>query len=359
MRLGVAAYHLDALGDQRPLVRRVADREADSGAVTNAMTLLQLVMLDQINSGEWDAAERTGKRGLDLTATHGYALFAHQYHGFLGLIAAWRGDTEGATAALNRLDRWARPRGVGHLTQLAEAIGAAAHLTTGDFEGAYAYAGGLTAPGTFTPYSQQALRTLLDLVESAVHTGRTAQARAHAVAARDQGLPAISPRLAFLTAAALAMTEDDTRAREAFERAVAHPAGAEFPFELARVRLAQGMWLRRARERAAARTCFEQAAEIFDRLGAAPWARRTRAELRAAGAATGRSAHVAATALTAQERQIAELAASGLSNKEIGARLFLSPRTVGAHLYRVFPKLGISSRASLRDALAGNSAEAE
>lgn len=358
MRLGVAAYYLDALGDQRPLVRRVADREADSGAVTNAMTLLQLVMLDQINSGEWDAAERTGRRGLDLTAVHGYALFAQQYHGFLGLVAAWRGDMEGATAALNRLDRWARPRGVGHLTQLAEAIGAAAHLTAGDFEGAYAYASGLTAPGTFTPCSQQALRTLLDLVESAVHTGRTAQARAHAEAARDQGLPAISPRLDFLTAAALAMTEDDTRAREAFERAVAHPAGAEFPFELARVRLAQGMWLRRARERAAARTVLEQAAEVFDRLGAAPWARRARAELRAAGAAAAQGGHGAAAALTAQERQIAELAASGLSNKEIGARLFLSPRTVGAHLYRVFPKLGISSRASLRDALAGNSTEA-
>ncbi|MEU8946763.1 AAA family ATPase [Streptomyces sp. NPDC048489] len=358
MRLGVAAYYLDALGDQRPLVRRVADREADSGAVTNAMTLLQLVMLDQINSGDWDAAERTGLRGLDLTAVHGYALFAQQYHGFLGLVAARRGDLEAATAALNRLDRWARPRGVGHLTQLAEAIGATAHLTAGDFEGAYSYASGLAAPGTFTPYSQQALRTLLDLVESAVHTGRAAQARAHAVAARDQGLPAISPYLGFLTAAALAMTEDDTRAGAAFERAVAHPAGAEYPFELARVRLAQGMWLRRARERSAARAVLAQAAEAFDRLGAAPWARRARAELRAAGAAAAPGADGPAAALTAQERQIAELAASGLSNKKIGARLSLSPRTVGAHLYRVFPKLGISSRASLRDALAGNSAEA-
>ncbi|MFD8212596.1 AAA family ATPase [Streptomyces sp. NPDC059697] len=359
MRLGVAAYYLDALGDHRPLVRRVADREAGSGAVTNAMTLLQLVMLDQINSGAWEAAENTGKRGLELTAAHGYALFEHQYHGFLGLIAAWRGDTERATAALNRLDRWARPRGVGHLTQLAEAIGAATHLTAGDFEGAYAYASGLTAPGAFTPCSQQAVRTLLDLVESAVHTGRADQARAHALAARDQGLPAISPHLDFLTAAALAMTADDTGARAAFERAVAHPAGVEFPFELARVRLAQGMWLRRARERAAARTVFEEAVETFERLGAQPWARRARAELRAAGAAVGRAAESRADTLTAQERQIAELAASGLSNKEIGARLFLSPRTVGAHLYRVFPKLGISSRASLRDALAqaGHSVE--
>ncbi|WP_458249334.1 AAA family ATPase [Streptomyces sp. MAI_2237] len=351
MRLGVAAYFLDALAEHRTLVRRVADRETGSGAVTNAMTLQQLVMLDQISSGEWDAAEETGRRGLALTVAHGYRLFEYQYHGFLGLLAAWRGDADAARAALDRVDRWARPRGVGYLTQLAEATGAALGLTTGDYESAYAYAGGLTAPGTFTPYSQQSLRTLLDLVEAAVHTGRLDQARTHALAARDQGLPAVSPRLDFLTTAALAMTAEDTEAGPLFERAVAHPAGVDFPFELARVRLEQGMWLRRTRDRTTARTALGRAAETFERLGATPWLRRAQAELRASGlpgepTATG-------AALTPQERQIAELAASGLSNKEIGARLFLSPRTVGAHLYRIFPKLGISSRASLRDALEG------
>ncbi|MEV7687697.1 helix-turn-helix transcriptional regulator [Streptomyces bungoensis] len=357
MRLSVAAYYLDALGDYRFLVRQVAEREVGSGAVTNAMTLLQVVMLDQITSGDWDAAERTGQRGLELTTRHGYTLFEHQYHGFLGLIAAWRGDAARATEAMNRLDRWARPRGVGYLTQLAEAIGAATGLTEGDYESAYAYAGGLTAPGTFTPYSQQAPRTLLDLVEAAVHTGRAAQARAHTDAALTQGLPAISPRLDFLTAAAQAMTAEGEAARAAFERATGHPAAADHPFELARVRLAQGMWLRRARERAAARTVLAQAAGAFTRLGAAPWARRVQAELRATGA-PGNGPAPGQTALTAQERRIAELAAGGLSNREIGAQLFLSPRTVGAHLYRVFPKLGITSRAALRDALTGT-AEAE
>ncbi|MER5447490.1 AAA family ATPase [Streptomyces sp. NPDC002764] len=351
MRLGVAAYYLDALAEHRTLVRRVAERETGSGAVTNAMTLQQLVMLDQMSSGEWDAAEETGRRGLALTVAHGYRLFEHQYHGFLGLLAAWRGDADTARAALDRVDRWARPRGVGYLTQLAEATGAALGLTTGDYESAYAYAGGLTAPGTFTPYSQQAVRMLLDLVEAAVHTGRLDQARTHALAARDQGLPAISPRLAFLTTAVLAMTAEDTEAGPLFERAVAHPAGVDFPFELARVRLEQGMWLRRTHDRTTARTALGLAAETFERLGATPWLRRAQAELRASGlpgepTATG-------AALTPQERQIADLAASGLSNKEIGARLFLSPRTVGAHLYRIFPKLGISSRASLRDALEG------
>ncbi|MEU2927195.1 AAA family ATPase [Streptomyces sp. NPDC007251] len=357
MRLSVAAYCLDALGDYRFLVRQVAERESGSGAVTNAMTLLQVVMLDQISSGDWDGAERTGHRGLELTTTHGYSLFEHQYHGFLGLIAAWRGDAPRATAAMNRLDRWARPRGVGYLTQLAEAIGAATSLTEGDYESAYAYASGITAPGTFTPYSQQAPRTLLDLVEAALHTGRGDQARAHPAAARHQGLPAISPRLDFLTAAADAMTTEGDAARAAFERATHHPAAADYPFELARVRLAQGVWLRRARERAAARTVLAQAADAFERLGAAPWVRRVQAELRATGA-PGSTPDPGQAALTAQERRIAELAAGGLSNREIGAKLFLSPRTVGAHLYRIFPKLGITSRAALRDALT-DTAEAD
>ncbi|MBE8478439.1 response regulator transcription factor, partial [Streptomyces justiciae] len=93
------------------------------------------------------------------------------------------------------------------------------------------------------------------------------------------------------------------------------------------------------------------AAEAFERLGAVTWAERARAELRVAGVAT-HAPSVPSVELTWQERRIADLAASGLTNKEIGERMHLSPRTVSSHLYRVFPKLGITSRAALRDALA-------
>ncbi|GAA0527427.1 LuxR family transcriptional regulator [Paractinoplanes ferrugineus] len=339
MRLGVSAYFVDTLAEHRAIVERVATRELHGGAVTNAMTLLQLVMLDQMDAGEWDDALATGRRGLELTIEHEYALFEHQFYGYIGLVHAWRGDFEAAGRAADRLDRWARPRGVGYLTAVAEAIGTAAGLTSGDYETAYAYASGLSSPGTFTPYSHQSVRTFLDLIEAAVHTGRVPQARAHALAAVAAGLPALSERLDFLVAAALAMTDSPGAS---FEAAVARPAAGRFPFELARVRLAQGMWLRRQRAHTAARAALSLADAEFERLGAGPWAARARVELRAGGPGA---------ALTAQEREVALLAAGGLSNKEIGAKLFLSPRTVGAHLYRVFPKLGISSRASLRDAL--------
>ena len=83
-----------------------------------------------------------------------------------------------------------------------------------------------------------------------------------------------------------------------------------------------------------------------------PWGDRARHELRASGVRSRRRAPDARDELTPQELQIAQLAAEGLSNREIGQRLYLSHRTVGSHLYRVFPKLGVTSRGQLRDALA-------
>ena len=89
----------------------------------------------------------------------------------------------------------------------------------------------------------------------------------------------------------------------------------------------------------------------FRRLGAQPWAARAASELRAAGQPVPVLAQPPAARLTAQELQIAELAAAGLTNKQIAQQLYLSPRTVGSHLYRIFPRLGITTRAALRDAL--------
>ena len=92
----------------------------------------------------------------------------------------------------------------------------------------------------------------------------------------------------------------------------------------------------------------------FQRLGAEPWAARAGSELRATGLTIGNRAENGPASLTPQQLQIATLAAAGLTNKQIGERLYLSPRTVAAHLHQVFPKLGVTTRAALRDALAGH-----
>ncbi|MFJ6380112.1 AAA family ATPase [Kitasatospora sp. NPDC092039] len=350
-RLAVSAYHVDTLGLFRPHLRRTVDREVATGAAVVGLTMLHLVMLDQLAVGEWDDAGRTGERCLELATTHHHPLFAHQARAYLGLLAAVRGSGDLARDFQTTVDAWARPRGIGFLTQITDAVGTAAALAEGDYETAYQYAVGITEPGTFTAYAHQASRTLLDLVEAALHTGRVSQARQHALAAEEAGLPEISPRLALVTYGALAMTATDpAHATRWYRRAEGLPEADTFPFELARIRLAHGVHLHRTKGPRTAQPVLAGAVEVFERIGASTWAARARTELLTTHPASLDAApHF--EALTRQERRIADLAASGLSNKEIGAQTHLSPRTVSSHLYRVFPKLGITSRAALRDAL--------
>jgi DNA-binding NarL/FixJ family response regulator len=117
------------------------------------------------------------------------------------------------------------------------------------------------------------------------------------------------------------------------------------------VQLAYGERLRRLHANRDSRLYLRAALETFQLLGAQPWAARAGKELRATGVSIGPAATTGPVSLTPQQQEIAMLAAAGLTNKQIGERLFLSPRTVATHLYQIFPKLGITSRAALRDAL--------
>jgi DNA-binding NarL/FixJ family response regulator len=123
------------------------------------------------------------------------------------------------------------------------------------------------------------------------------------------------------------------------------------PFLWARVQLAYGEWLHQQRRDAAARTPLRAAIEVFDALGVIPWSERARQQLRATGEKSQSRIPAARDQLTPQELQIAQMAADGLTNREIGQKLFLSHRTISSHLYRVFPKLGVASRAELLEVL--------
>nr|MBA3584746.1 helix-turn-helix transcriptional regulator [Gemmatimonadota bacterium] len=124
-----------------------------------------------------------------------------------------------------------------------------------------------------------------------------------------------------------------------------------WPYQRARLLLAQGRWLRRRRQITESRGPLRAARDAFDALGCAAWADQARRELRASGESSRRRDPSLRDALTAQELQIAHLAAESLSNREIGEKLFVSPRTVSTHLYRIYPKLGISARSELAAAL--------
>jgi ATP/maltotriose-dependent transcriptional regulator MalT len=127
---------------------------------------------------------------------------------------------------------------------------------------------------------------------------------------------------------------------------------SQYPFLQARTLFSYGSWLRRQRHSADSREPLRRSIELFDLLGAASWAKRARQELRATGETVGPRTPDARDRLSAQELQIARLAAAGLSNRDIGERLFLSHRTIGSHLYRIYPKLGITGRGQLRESLA-------
>jgi DNA-binding CsgD family transcriptional regulator/tetratricopeptide (TPR) repeat protein len=177
-----------------------------------------------------------------------------------------------------------------------------------------------------------------DLLERALsHLGGTASARLEQLIARARGILA---------------APDGAEAY--FGKALADPAGDQWPFERAQLQLDYAEWLRRRRRINDAKPVLTKALGTFRRLGARSWAQRAEAELRACGVpVAGTPADRNALGeLTPQQRQIVRLASDGLTNREIGDRLYLSPRTVSSHLYRSYPKLGVAGRNQLRDVIA-------
>jgi DNA-binding CsgD family transcriptional regulator len=190
----------------------------------------------------------------------------------------------------------------------------------------------------------------VDLTEAAVAGGQAAQlvdvvAELEAVAVHSG-----SPFLQAVLDAVRPLFAADDKAEGLFLTALGTKPMAH-PFLQARTLLSFGRWLRRQRRPSDARVPLRQSIQVLDSLGATMWSKRARQELRATGVRIGPRTRDAREHLTAQELQIAKLAAEGLSNREIGERLFLSHRTVGGHLYRIFPKLGVSTRAQLTHVL--------
>ncbi|MFE9682034.1 AAA family ATPase [Streptomyces sp. NPDC006285] len=228
------------------------------------------------------------------------------------------------------------------------ALGAAAAA-----EGAYEAAYGqlrliFTADGAPVHY-HSSYPALADLAAAAVRCGRHEEAGAIVERSASALADNASPRLRALISRARGLLSDPEDAEPHFRAALADPVLEYWPFERAQTLLDLAEWLRRRRRIAEARGPLTEALEIFRRLGARPWIERARAESRAAGLDITDAAPDALAELTPQQQQIVRLAARGLTNRAIGEKLFLSPRTVSSHLYRSFPKLGITARSQLRD----------
>jgi DNA-binding CsgD family transcriptional regulator/tetratricopeptide (TPR) repeat protein len=356
VRIAGAASLVDRLPACRQALRRVTRDEPETGAVTCVIIADILLAAEAFLTGQWDEAQRLSAAAAELCDTCHYRLLHWNARAVGAFVAAARGRPAVAHAVADEMIQWAAPRDLGLLRSTGLYACVLAALAQSDFEAAYRSAVTISPAGQLAPHEPVALWVIMDLVEAALRTGRVSEAAAHVRAVHEAGVAAISSRLALLSGVAAALVAPDEEAIGRFEQSLAIAGAEQWPFDFARAQLLYGERLRRAHAMTESRVQLGTALDTFRRLGATPWAERAAQELRATGQVRPRGADHDREALTPQELEIATLAAAGLTNKNIASRLFLSHRTVGAHLYRVFPKLGITSRAALRDALPQRSA---
>ncbi|MER6526177.1 AAA family ATPase [Streptomyces sp. NPDC001508] len=352
--LGGTTWILDETEQALRILGRTMDVLRRAGSAGTNATVTQTLALALFESGSWTAAEDAADEAFWMATEAGADNVTVGACILRATLSALQGDHAAArTQAMEAVRGVDLRRSLSLQVRHRHALGMAAFVA-GDHADAYEQ---LRATFTrdFRPapvHYHASLYYLGDLAAAAVRAGRTDDART-VVNAVEHSLelePDRSPRLAAVLHRAAALLTDADDAETHFRAALADSTTGCWPFERAFARLDFGEWLRRRRRTAEARPHLNAALECFQRLDARPWTDRTAAELRAAGAPAATAA-TPASELTAQERQIAELAAQGLTNRDIAARLYLSPRTVGYHLHKIFPKLGIHARAQLRDAL--------
>jgi DNA-binding CsgD family transcriptional regulator len=263
-------------------------------------------------------------------------------------LAAWRGREDEAKTLIDAMIGESSARGEGWGVTIAHWAGAVLSNGLGRYQEALASATLATEyPGdlAFRNWS------LAELVEAAVRAGETASA-ADALdhLARSTG-PSATDWALGVEARSRALLREGEAAEDLYREAISRLERSRVRVELARAHLLYGEWLRRERRRVDARAQLHAAYDLFTEMGMEAFAERARIELLATGEKVRKRTVETRDELTAQERQVARLAGEGLSNAEIGARLFISPRTVEWHLRKAYAKLGIRSRRELSQAL--------
>jgi DNA-binding CsgD family transcriptional regulator len=331
------------VGDDAAALRfhtRIVNRARSIGSVGCLAIAGTRLALAETLTGHWSEANATAAETLRLAEDTGQRELEAHAIVWLALIAAWQGDAERSRGHLERARSITASRPLSLVDDASRWVLATIELGVGRAAAALAQ---------LEPISHPVVARLasLDRVEAAVGAGRLdlAQAWLEDFATFTQAADAAwaRARLAHCRAAIVAPGE-----REAlYEVALREHGESSRPFERARTELAYGEFLRRHRRRVDAREHLRPALETFVALEAKQWAERARAELRASGENARLRRTGTEMRLTPQEFQIARFVSQGMSNREVAAQLFLSPRTVDFHLRNVFPKLGIASRTEL------------
>jgi DNA-binding CsgD family transcriptional regulator len=342
-----AATTSKGLGAGLPYVNRAVDLARRNGLLSLLPPALRQQAVEFLWSSQFDLAYAVAQEGYRLSFDLGYGSAEHLMN--MAAVEAVKGREQDARRHADEALAIG-PRPGFKSRAITEWTLGLMELTAGRPAEAAARLLALTASGRPDIHPVIAFEAMPDAIEAGVRAGRPKEAaqrletlRAWVAVVPTQARQALLARCAALIGAC----DPD----EAFSQAVGSAAALP-PLQRGRTELLYGEWLRRERRRVDARIHLREALEVFRRLGAVPWAERAEAELRATGETARKRDPSAVAQLTPQEFQIAGLVTDGLSNKEIAAQLFLSPRTVDYHLRKVFTKLGIASRtSSVRDGL--------
>jgi DNA-binding CsgD family transcriptional regulator len=342
--LGNTALHLGHDEGARFYYSAMVSTAREAGAGMVVIYALERLMFGQLPTGTWGVVRSSVDESLTLARSVGQPTLTAAPLAALALLAALTGsdDFDLHLAALEDVAA-SYPLGImagpAHdVTRWAKGTRAAAQ---GDAAAALHHLSGMRVP---------ALHRLaaVDRLEAAVRAGDTTQA----VAWVDELAPFATGTghpwaLGAVDLGRALTASDPAEATVAFERALRHYRVASRPYDLARTQLAYGEFLRRTNRRVDARTHLRSALETFTDLGATPLVERATQELRASGETARKRDPSTLLDLTPMERKVARLVSTGLSNKDVAAQCWVSPRTVAFHLRNVFTKVGVSSRTEL------------
>ena len=348
--IGAALNLAGAFSMSPPFLSSAAGRMREEGRLRHLVEVLCQQAWSAVTVLDWATGVPAADEGLRLARETEQPVWESSALAVQAMLVGIGGDVEQAEELVRAAEAIALPMGANSMLCGIQLVRGITALSSGRHDEAFAQLHRLFQPADPAHHHFQSAWALGDYAEAAVHTGHLDAARSQ-VATFDTEIPhavVTWPQVGLLYARAL--VAGDGQAEEAFHAALDADL-SRWPLYRGRVQLSYGRWLRRQRRPADARGPLRAAREAFDALGARAFAEQARTELRASGERSLVPKSEAWRDLSPQELQIARLAADGLSNREIAARLYLSHRTVGSHLYRVYPKLNVTSRAQLRDAL--------
>ena len=338
-----AAYYLGDDTAAHGLDTRAVSAARAVGAVGDMLPPLQRLALTDIFIGNWPIAEANAIEALRFAEETGQANMASLPGCWLSLLAAYKGEENDLATRIEETERVLANHPMSIAREALTWARAVGDACRGDNARALRRITGVNSPGV-------ALMAALDRIEIAVQAGHREKAHEWLMELETFATLTGAAWAAARAAHCRALLSPPDAADEMFRSALDHHSRSQRPFERARTELSYGECLRRARRRVDAREHLRAALDTFEDLRAAPWRERALQELRASGERARQRDQHALPQLTAQELQVARFVAQGLSNRDVAAQLFLSPRTIDFHLRNVFTKVGVSSRTQLAHA---------